>query len=481
VHAKENGVSVKLYDDDNPNSDPIIVQGVVETKIETGLDDSGRYDEDDEEMVGQSSLENMHPPSLEVGEEEQTIVCRDVDLSPILNSPNRSSCVRLRAHISSNNHDYSEGSPERLICHWFSPLKITPSCSPFAGQREICVTGTGLLPTAQVSVDAIHTLRLPHRPSSAPSGSRGPGNTDEPDDDLVLEVAVPVRSECWEELSYTVPSLHDFFVNEEVEPPALDVINVEITFRTASGDVLTSSPFQFSYYSSKPVDVSPKWIRRGGGSVLTITGPGVLFHSEAARVLIVDTTRTSSNPIVQYDEFSRVLTEDGQETDAWKIVFTSPSLIDDPLSPRDDDNAGAANDTNLNGPAYVGLLLDGISQPQDSELSRVGVISEVLLPQSSFPAKGPVAIGTNVSIVASGLCPTGICRIRIRAQDGNSVETNGTIDNDCRGFNFVVPQSLAALFPEGHSAKHVEACYLEISLDGTTFDSSEGPYLQVKA
>jgi hypothetical protein len=473
-------VSVKLYDDDNPSNEPIIVQGVVETRIGTSNDESGRYDEDDEEMVGQSSLENMHPPSLEVEDEEQMIVCRDIDLSPILNSTNRSSYVRLRAHISSNNHDYSEGSPERLVCHWFSPLKITPACSPFAGQREICVTGTGLLPTAQISVDAIHTLRLPNRPTSAGPGAAEKDKSHEENDDIVLEVAVPVRSECWEELSYTVPSLQDFFMNEQVSPPAVDVISVEITFRTSTGDVLTTTPFQFSYYSSKSVDVSPKWIRRSGGSVLTITGPGVLFHSEAARVLIVDTTRTSSNPIVQYDEFSRVLTEEGQETDAWKIVFTTPSLIDDPLSPRDDDSVMASENVE-NGTAYIGLLLDGISQPQDSELSRVGVISEVLMPQAAFPAKGPVAIGANVLITATGLCPTGICRIRIRSQQGNSIETTGSIETDCRGFGFVVPQSITTLFPEGHSPKHVEAFYLEVSIDGTTFDSSEGPYLQVKA
>jgi hypothetical protein len=443
---------------------------VVETALGLTLNDEGRYDEDDEEMVGQSSLENMHAPSVEVGEEEQTVVCRDVDLSPILSSRNPSSCVRLRAQISSNNHDYSEPSPERLICHWFSPLKISPACSPFAGQREVCVTGTGLLPTSQVAVEAVHTLRLPNVSSSEEENE---------EDQLALEVAVPVRSECWEELSYTVPSLQDFFLHEDHSPPALDVITVEITFRTVSGDVLSSSPFHFSYYSSKPVEVTPKWIRKSGGSVLTVTGPGVLFHSEAAKIVMVDSTRISSNSIVQCDEFSKILNEDGEETDAWKIVFTSPSLLDDPV---DDDNSVAEAEANSTAEtAFVGLLLDGISQPQDSELSLVHIFTEVTLPHSSFSLKGPVALGANVSIAATGLANTGICKLRIRSQDGRAVETIGTIDADCKSFGFVVPQSLQTLFPEGCGPKHVESFFLEISIDGSTFDCSEGPYLQVKA
>lgn len=449
---------MRLFDDDDPEKEPVIAIGVVETT--QAFNHSTRYDEDDEEMVGQSSLENLHPPSLEVGEEEQTVVCRDVDLTPILISKNGRSCVRLRAQISSNNHDYSEPSPEKIICHWFTPTMIFPSCSPFAGQREICCTGTGLLPTSQVPVEVVHTLRLP------PKSEGG--------EESVYEVAVPVRSECWEELSYTVPSLSDFFLHENRAIPAVDVINVEISFRITTGELLSTAPFHFSYYSFKPVEVSPKWIRRSGGSVLTVTGPGVLFYSEAARIVMVDTTRLNGNSIVKYDEFTKIIGNDGEETDQWKITFTTPSLLEDPLSPRDQE----PEDHPI---AFVGLLLDGISQPPDSELTRVSIFTEVVLTQASLPSKGPVAVGSLVPVVASGLQNTGICQVRIQSHDGRYIETTGTIDADCRGFSFILPPSVTSLFPEGVGSKHVESFYLEVSIDGSTYDRTEGPYLQVKA
>lgn len=414
-------------------------------------------------MVGQSSMGNMHPPSIEIGEEEQTVVCRDVDLSPILNSHNSSSCVRLRAQISSNNHDYSEPSPEKIICHWFTPKMITPSCSPFAGQREICCTGTGLLPTSQVAVEVVHTLRLP------PDTEDG--------EETIYEVAVPVRSESWEELSYTVPSLDDFFFNENRSAPDADVINVEISFRTASGELLSTAPFHFSYYSFKPVEVTPKWIRKSGGSVLTLTGPGILFYSEAARIVMVDTTRLSANSIVKYDEFVKIMDDNGDETNQWKITFTSPSLLDDPSSPRDDNGIAEPDD---NPTAFVGLLLDGISQPQDRDLTRVSIFTEVVIPQSSIPSKGPVTVGSNISILAHGLYNTGICQVRIKSQDHRYVETTGTIDADCHNFSFMLPSNVATLFPEGAGPKHVESFYLEVSIDGSTYDSTDGPYLPVK-
>ena len=415
-------------------------------------------------MGVQTSLENLIPPSNENGEEEQTVVCKDVDLSSLL-SPEKG-LVRLRAHISSNNHDYTEGSPERLICHWFLPTKISPACSPFAGQREVWVTGTGLFPSSKVQVEAVHTLRLPN-----------PEISEDGDDMLIFEVAVPVRSEGWEELSYTVPSISDFFLGEDRQPPKVDIIDVEISFRTESGDVLTVNPFIFHYYNPKRVEVSPKWIRRNGGSVLTISGSGVLFYSEAAQIVMVD-TRDSSTHVVKYNEFVPILDQDGQQTSEWMITFTSPSLYDD--DPGDDKGD---DDPSSGVVAFVGLLLDGVSQPPDSELTSVKVFTEVKIPQSSFPSKGPTIVGADLRLVASGLHNTGICKLKIiSSNDLNSfVECHGVVDNDGHSFTFTIPQTVTSLFPEGSGPKYIGTFYLEISIDGSTYDRTADPYLQIKA
>lgn len=413
-------------------------------------------------MVAQSSLENLRATSLGNGEEEQTVVCKDVDLSPLL-SPIDKGCVRLRAQISSNNHDYTEGSTERLICHWFSPTRISPSCSPFAGQREVYVTGTGLFPSSQVQVEALHTLKIPN-----------PNPSDEEENDmLIFEVAVPVRSEGWEELSYTVPSLTDFFLGEDRKPPKVDVIEIEINFRTITGDILTIHPFIFHYYNPKSVEVSPKWIKRTGGSILTITGPGVLFYSEAAQIVMVD-TRDASNHVVKYDEFIPVIDENGNNTNEWKITFTTPSLFDDEAGDGKSDDDSAI--------AFVGLLLDGISQPQDSELTRVNIFTEVKIPQTSFPSKGPVAVGSDLRLVATGLHNTGICKLRIISSNDLDafIECNGIVDNDGHSFTFNIPQTILNLFPEGYGPKYIGTFYIEISIDGSTYDRTADAYLQIK-
>lgn len=462
IHAKKYGVSVRLYDDDDDTKDPIIAQGIVESVLLESKNETQNFYEDDEEMVAQSSLENLRATSLGNGEEEQTVVCKDVDLSPLL-SPIDKGCVRLRAQISSNNHDYTEGSTERLICHWFSPTRISPSCSPFAGQREVYVTGTGLFPSSQVQVEALHTLKIPN-----------PNPSDEEENDmLIFEVAVPVRSEGWEELSYTVPSLTDFFLGEDKKPPKVDVIEIEINFRTITGDILTIHPFIFHYYNPKSVEVSPKWIKRTGGSILTITGPGVLFYSEAAQIVMVD-TRDASNHVVKYDEFIPVIDENGNNTNEWKITFTTPSLFDDEAGDGKSDDDSAI--------AFVGLLLDGISQPQDSELTRVNIFTEVKIPQTSFPSKGPVAVGSDLRLVATGLHNTGICKLRIISSNDLDafIECNGIVDNDGHSFTFNIPQTILNLFPEGYGPKYIGTFYIEISIDGSTYDRTADAYLQIK-
>ena len=461
--ALQNGVYIKLHDQLDPTKEPLIVQGVVQAK------EPVKKDEEDEEVSVHSSVENVRAESVLPGEEEVLVVSRGVDLSSLLGireeeGEEGAKCVLIRAQVSSNGIDFSEPGPESMLCHKFAPAGLHPVCGTFEGQREVVVTGSGLIPSDLLQMEAVHTLVI---------------DSEEGEDGKVeLEASVPVRCTQWNELSYTVPSVRDFFTGESFPVPNKNVLEVDVHFRLAMGEYLSVNTFTFQYYKTARVEVYPDVIRRSGGTKLSISGQGVHFYSETAKVLIVDKVADTVTTF-GYDEFSEL----NGEGKGWTIACTAPSLLPGANTPhkmesKDDGVVERGHTPRGVGMAYLGLLLDGTSQPPDSKLSPLHVFEELCIQKESFP-KGPSLMNANLTLAVTGLVPSSICVVRIRNQDGEFVETTGTIAMDTETISFVIPDTIPQLLPPG-TTKNTSSYFVDICIDGSTFDNMEDALLQIK-
>jgi hypothetical protein len=458
-----------LYDILNPNKAPLIVEGVVQAPEKRQRSED---EEEDDDFSRHSSTENVRAESVRPGEEEQIVIARDVDLTPLLTAEDGEEevkCVMIRAQVSNNIQDFSEPSPELLLCHKFEPLTMNPICGTFKGQREVTVTGTGLFPSTHMEFEAVHTLVV-----NSALGEDGK---------VELEVAMPVRCTDWTELTYTIPSIEEIFATDPtVKMPGQNVFESEVHFRLTTGEYIYTNAFKFLYYKSIAVDCAPQAVRRTGGTKLSISGAGVHFYSETAKLLIVDKA-SGSVQTIPFEEFEEM---DG-EGNGWTITCTTPALLPPaPVRAEGDEEFGEesgdyqAVEELGSGEAYLGLLLDGISQPHDSKLTPLQVFSKLSPRRESFPVlKAPATMGASLTLVVDGLVDSSVCKIRIRNAGGEFVETNGIIDIEESSISFNIPDTIPQLLPPGTS-KNTSQYYVDICIDGSTFDRMEEAWLPIK-
>lgn len=431
------GVYVQLTDSMDSTKKPLVVKGRLET------------DEERDARLDVTDNSQSEPADSVL----QRVMCDNVDLTTLFEPVNHPYCMVV-AQVSNSMQDFSEPSPEKILVHYFHVFDIEPQCCPTSGQREIQVHGSSI-PSTSLHIEAVIGL------------SQGVKNGVE----TFLEIKVPTRTDDEKKLCFTIPPVEDIFKkNKKSVPPHIDFYSVEISFRLPNDSPLQDAAFQFNYYREQPITVYPRAVRLTGGTRLTISSNYIQFISDEAKISFVD--RVSSNEKeVTFSEFKK---NSGQDEHTYSIECVSPSF-----APTDDDDGDAGYDDirQQSDKVFIGLLLDGISRPVDSFLFEASFFDAVVVDANI--SKAPLSVGATVTASASGLVESDICVIRIRSPvTRNFVEVQGEINADCTGLVFVIPEAVKSIFP-GDNSKWA-TYYVDVCIDGTTFDEQKSPGLQIK-
>ena len=431
------GIFIQLRDTVDDTKEALIVKGYFES------------DEEKEERM--SSTNYISSPNDDPESGIRRVVVKDVDLSKLFAVKDHSYCS-ISAQVSSSNQDFSAPSPEQCIAHYFNVYDIEPQCCPTSGQREILVHGTSI-PPSSLKIEAI--LGLSHMAKNGTS--------------VLLELNLPTRTNDDEKICFTIPPADDIFVkNGESVPANVDHFSVEISFRLPNGRPLQDSAFQFNYYREQPINIFPRAVRATGGTKLTITSNYIRFVSDEAHVSFIEKT----NNLEKNVKFSAFKEIEGEDFLTYAIECDSPILL-----PAEEDDDEEVDERHFGDKVYIGLLLDGISRPIDSFLFEAELFEEVIL--ESPISKSPVSVGSTVTAMASGLVDSDVCIIRIRsAKTDEYIELDGEIGEELDCLSFSIPEEARELFPEDGSK--TGSYFLDISIDGSTFDVTDSPSLLLK-
>ena len=362
--------------------------------------------------------------------------------------PKSSPCVVLQTQLTRNGVDFSVPTPDKIVCHWFNPKEVQPSCCPIAGQREITVVGEGFMPSSLVDVEALLKVTL--------SAGRKPDNKA-----IVREKAVLVRSERFDELTFTVPAISEFLAaGEKLNDAAY--YSAAIQFRLASGALLCPHEVPFYYFRPMAIKVTPTVCRRAGGTPIVISCPNLGFISQDAKVFIGDNASGLMDTTTPLEYTEATL---GVHT----IQCTLPSLV----AVDEDGNEADTPAENV----FVGVLLDGMTMPDQVEMVKLRVF-DVLQTKEPIVAKGGATPGSAVTVPVSGLVQSAICIVRVRGVDEKFIDITAEMDEELENVAFTLPDTIVTIPPEIKGKANYY--YVDISIDGHSFDRAEEANLLVK-
>jgi hypothetical protein len=546
-------VYVQFLNSDHPEitSDVFLAEVLPVDKDAAADDDLNSIGDDnslDGSMQGSPSERSLDRRSRSHGGESKVdedlslrrfVVCRRVNVRALGTAAGGT--ISLRAMLSRNRIDFTSPSPDRIICHEFTPRGCVPNCVPFLGQREVIVQGAGFFPLGMQAAISIVTVVGASAPAASPekkskkkggkagggaaavvAAVEGPADSPDgiPDDARSLlsvgssvgssfvasqspafnVVTVPVRFDSYNELAVMIPPL-EVFVKAGVKLPKdmPGVLEASILFCLESDPsrALSRIEVPFYFYTEGPIEVTPAIIRKpgSGGSALegqagaeapgtqrlTLTGRNnwLTFQSNAAKVLF---SNQEANFLRSVDA---VMVSAGDGT--FMIECALP-LLDQQASFADLraqsslgelEDAGAAPPLNS---LKIALLVDGKTAPDENNTCSVTLFgaSKITGVVGAAPKDG-FAKGASVTVSAVGLIAVPQCTIRLRGVNSKSVSIKGNVGevtNGAGNITFVMPESLEDVEPNVKGKE--KTVYIDVSIDGITVDNGEDLLLPVK-
>lgn len=537
-------VYVRLVNCDDPSlcSPPMLAELLPEDAFaEEGEDDGAQ----DDQSVGGGSIasaasfdQNDIKETPVVPSSKRRIMCRSVYLSALKNRSGAT--LMLQAQLSRNAKDYAAANETRIICHEFTPTEAYPNCVPFASQREITFRGSGFFPLGMQAAIAIttHVDAVPIEDKQKKKSKKGVGkngarpNTPVSPENSVTEglnempsiaslmsmasigsfimesnspafhvLTVPVRFDSVSELAICIPALSEFVRPGLKLPDKMPtVLKAQILFSLASDSTasLSKSELDFFFYQDTAITVAPALCRRFSGQSFTFSGVGnwLSFMPNAARLIFSD----KESDFIQTLDVKAVPSEDG---DCYMLLTELPGNerkheleVEAQAKVEGEDEVALVapaileqSESFLERPQItyrslqVGLLLDGVTPPEESNMCTVQIFDQVAILElaNALPKEGAVK-GSTVTYVASGLLLSEACIVRLRGINGAHIDLAGSISAvDDKGggtFSFQMPDTLADI--ECHVKGKEKSVYVDVSIDGgSTWDKSEIPILIV--
>jgi hypothetical protein len=314
-------------------------------------------------------------------------------------------------------------------------------------------------------------------------------------------MTVPVRFDSISELAITVPGITDFLRPGLKLPDNMPaVLGAKILFCLASDATasLSKQEVDFYFYSEKAITVTPAICRRFSGQKFTIDGVEnwLSFQPNAPKLIFSD----KASGFCQCVDVETVSSDNG----TYQIVCGLPGNDPRP-EPAPAVEGGAAEggegegegEATAEAPAVItqsesflerpeieykniriGLLLDGVSPPEEGLMCSVTVFDKVSILDlvAALPKEGAVK-GATIAFNASGIVPSSTCVVRLRGVNDKYVDVDGTVGDTSEEtgngtFSFQMPENLGEI--ECHAKGKEKSLYVDISIDGgVSFDKSE--------